>query len=62
MALEYVRETYQLKLKPLLMRAVLYYGDSKTRSSPDHGREFTCSWREAYERICRLANALRKLE
>jgi len=62
MTIEYVKETYQMQLRPLLMRAVLYFGDKEGIYSPDHqGREFRCSWREEYERVCRLANALDSL-
>jgi len=62
MPIEYVKETYQMQLKPLLMRSVLYFGNKEGIYSPDHqGGEFRCSWRQEYERICRLANALRKL-
>lgn len=62
MSIEYVKETYQIKLKPLLMRAALYFGDSEGVYSSDHyGREFRCTWHEEYKRICRLANALRDL-
>jgi fatty-acyl-CoA synthase len=62
MPIEYVRETYQMQLKPLLMRSVLYFGSKEGIYSPDHhGGEFTCTWRDAYDRICRLANALQSL-
>ena len=62
MPFEYVKETYQLRLKPFLLRAVLYFGDKEGIYSPDHhGEEFRCTWREEYERICRLANALKSL-
>ena len=62
MPIEYVKETYQMQLKPLLMRSVLYFGSKEGIYSPDHhGGEFTCTWRDAYDRICRLANALQSL-
>ena len=62
MTLEYVKETYQIKLRPLLMRSVLYFGNKEGIYSPDHrGSEFRCTWHEEYERICRLANTLRTL-
>jgi len=62
MAVEYVKESYQMQLKPLFMRGALYFGNQEGVYSPDHGGgEFRCTWREEYERICRLANALRKL-
>ncbi|MBL7124926.1 MAG: AMP-binding protein [Dehalococcoidales bacterium] len=62
MPIEYVKETYQMQLKPLLMRSVLYFGSKEGIYSPDHhGGEFTCTWRDAYGRICRLANALQSL-
>ena len=62
MSIEYVKETYQMRLKPLLMRSALYFGSKEGIYSPDHrGGEFRCTWREEYERICRLANALRDL-
>jgi len=62
MPIEYVKETYQMQLKPLLMRGVLYFGNKEGIYSPDHGgREFRCTWQEEYERICRLANALSNL-
>jgi len=62
MPIEYVKETYQMQLNPLLMRSVLYFGNKEGIYSPDHqGGEFRCTWRQEYERICRLANALRKL-
>lgn len=62
MTIEYVKETYQMQLSPFLMRAVLYFGDKEGIYSPDHqGGEFRCSWREEYERICRLASALDSL-
>ncbi len=62
MPIEYVKETYQMQLRPLLMRAVLYFGDKEGIYSPDHqSEEFRCTWHEEYERICRLANALEKL-
>ena len=62
MAIEYVKETYQMQLKPLLMRAVLFFGGKEGVYSPDHhGGEFRCTWREEYERLCRLANVLRSL-
>lgn len=62
MVIEYVKETYQMQLKPLLMRAVLYFGDKEGIYSPDHqGGQFHCTWREEYQRICRLANALNGL-
>jgi len=62
MAIEYVKETYQMQLKPLFMRGVLYFGNREGVYSLDHGGgEFRCTWREEYERICRLANALTKL-
>jgi len=62
MPVEYVKETYQIQLKPLLMRSVLYFGSKEGIYSPDHhGGEFTCTWRDAYSRICRLANALQSL-
>jgi len=62
MPVEYVKETYQMQLKPLLMRSVLYFGSKEGIYSPDHhGGEFTCTWRDAYSRICRLANALQSL-
>ena len=62
MLIEYVKETYQMQLKPLLMRGVLYFGSKEGIYSPDHrGGEFRCTWHEEYERICRLANALRNL-
>ena len=62
MTLEYVKETYQIKLRPLLMRSVLYFGNKEGIYSPDHrGSEFRCTWYEEYERICRLANTLRIL-
>jgi fatty-acyl-CoA synthase len=61
-AIEYVKESYQMQLKPLLMRGVLYFGNREGVYSPDHGGgEFRCTWGEEYERICRLANALRNL-
>jgi fatty-acyl-CoA synthase len=60
--IEYVKETYQMQLKPLFMRSVLYFGNKEGVYSPDHhGGEFRCTWREEYSRICRLANALRNL-
>ncbi|UCF56624.1 MAG: hypothetical protein JSW15_11215, partial [Deltaproteobacteria bacterium] len=59
MAIEYVRETCQMQLKPLIMRAVLYFGNKEGIYSPDfHGQEFRSTWREEYSRLCRLANAL----
>ena len=62
MAIEYVKETYQMQLKPLFMRGVLYFGNKEGIYSPDHNdKEFRCTWREEYERICRLANVLRNL-
>ena len=62
MPIEYVKETYQMQLKPLFMRAVSYFGNKEGIYSPDHkGGEFRCTWREEYERICRLADALRNL-
>ncbi len=62
LAIEYVGETYQMQLKPLLMRGVLYFGNKEGVYSLDHGGgEFRCTWHEGYERICRLANALKKL-
>ena len=62
MPVEYVKETYQMQLKPLLMRNVLYFGNKEGIYSPDHmGSDFRCTWREEYARICRLANVLRNL-
>ncbi len=62
MAVEYVKETYQMQLKPLIMRPVMYYGDKEAIYSADHhGKEFRCTWREEFSRLCRLANALEKL-
>lgn len=62
MAIEYVKETCQMQLKPLIMRAVLYFGNKEGIYSPDfHGQEFRSTWREEYSRLCRLANALEKL-
>ena len=44
------------------MRGVLYFGNKEGIYSPDHNdKEFRCTWREEYERICRLANVLRNL-
>ncbi len=51
-----------MQLKPLLMRGVLYFDDKEGIYSRDHhGRDFRCTWREEYGRLCRLANALKKL-
>ena len=62
MSIEYVKETYQMQIKPLFMRAAMCFGDKEGIYSRDHdGKEFRCSWREGYERLCRLANALREL-
>ena len=62
MAIEYVKETYQMQLKPLLMRSVRYFSNKEGIYSRDHkGGEFRCTWHEEYDRICRLANALRNL-
>jgi fatty-acyl-CoA synthase len=62
MAIEYVKETYQMQLKPFLMRSVLYFSNKEGIYSPDHyDGEFRCTWREEYDRICRLANVLRNL-
>ena len=62
MGIEYVKETYQMQLKPLLMRAVLYFGDKEGIYSRDHhDKDFRCTWRELYGRLRRLANALEKL-
>ncbi len=62
MAVEYVKETYQMQLKPLFMRACMFFGNKEGIYSRDHhGKEFRCTWREEYARLCRLANALRNL-
>jgi len=62
MAIEYVKESYQIQLKPLLMRGVLFFSNKEGIYSRDHhGEEFRCTWREEYDRLCRLANALRNL-
>jgi len=62
MAIEYVKESYQMQLKPLLMRGVLFFSNKEGIYSRDHhGEEFRCTWREEYARLCRLANALRNL-
>lgn len=62
MGIEYVKETYQMQLKPLVMRSVLYFGDKEGIYSRDHhDKEFRCTWHELYGRLCRLANALEKL-
>ena len=62
MAVEYVKEPYQIQIKPLFMRAAMYFGGKEGIFSRDHrDKEFRCTWRDEYERICRLANALEKL-
>ena len=62
MSIEYVKETYQMQLKPLFMRGPEYFGDKNAIYSLDHeGMEFRCTWKEAYLRICQLANTLKKL-
>jgi fatty-acyl-CoA synthase len=62
MDIEYVKETYQMQLKPLLMRSVWYFSNKEGVYSRDNeGGEFRCTWHEEYERMCRLANTLRNL-
>ena len=62
MSIEYLKETYQMQLKPLFMRGPEYFGHKKAIYSLDHdGKAFRCTWKEAYHRICQLANALEKL-
>ena len=62
MSIEYVKETYQLRLKPLFMRAAKYFGGKEGIYSVDHdGKGLRFTWHEAHERLCRLANALENL-
>jgi len=60
---EYVRQTYQLQLRPFLKRTLWTYGKKEGIYSLDHnGREFRGTWHEEYARFCRLANALKALD
>lgn len=59
---EYVKQTYQLQLRPFFKRTLWAHGNKEGIYSVDHhGGEFRCTWRQEYERLCRLANALKVL-
>ena len=60
---EYVKQTYQLQLKPFFKRTLWVHGNKEGVYSIDHhGREFRCNWHEEYERLCRLASALKVMD
>jgi fatty-acyl-CoA synthase len=59
---EYVKQTYQLQLKPFFKRTLWVHANKEGIFSLDHnGGKFRCTWHEEYERCCRLARALKAL-